>query len=165
MQRNFRNHSLAQRALVHVAEWHVEEGNHDAAIESLERFLEQYPRSSYALWARFELARALFDSNQGPLYDLRTLYRSRRAFEDFLGTAKLFGKLAEEAERAAEAREYLERIESRLAERGYETGRFYERRDQPGPAAYYYQQVMARHPESPFARSSAERLKELEGGS
>ncbi len=161
MQRNFRNHSLAQKALVSIAEWHIDAEDHDDAIETLERLLEQYPRSQYALWARFELAKALFASNDGPLYDLRLLYRSRRAFKDFVGTAKLFGQLENEAKRAAETTKYIARIEKRIAERGYEIGRFYERRNDPKSAAYYYRQVMADYPNSRFANASAARLKEL----
>ena len=113
------------------------------------------------LWARYQFARTLWLQNQGAAYDERLLRQSRRAFEDFIGTAKLTGQAQRLSKRIDAARSMIKRIDTRIARKGYEIGRFYERRRHPSSAIYYYEHVMKTYPGSKYAAESEKRLKKL----
>jgi len=91
MQVHFRNHSLAQNALIQASEYHIREKEYKQARDLLERLLTDYPRSHFRLRARYQLARCNYLMNQGPDYDGRLLLTAKRGFKDFLGTARLDG--------------------------------------------------------------------------
>jgi len=161
MQVSFPNHSLADDALVKVAEFQLGRQEYDNAAVTLERLLAEYPRSENMLWARFQLARSFWLQNQGPRYDERLLTRSRRAFEDYIGTARLLGQEEAQAEQIAKAEETIKRIDERRAESEYLIGRFYERTKHPTSAVYYYRHCAQAFPGTKGAAASAERLKTL----
>jgi outer membrane protein assembly factor BamD (BamD/ComL family) len=161
MQLHYRNHSLAPTALVKVAEWHLEKKEYGEAAVILRRLLAEYPRSRHMLWARYQLALTLWRQNQGPLYDQRLLLQSRRGFEDFIGTVRLRGEMERYEDRVGAAQRMIARIDERMAERNYEIGRFYERRDEPGSAVYYYEYVLRAYPATSFAKAAEERLAKL----
>ena len=162
MQLNFRNSSLADDALVHVVTYQMKEKSYEDAAATLERLLAEYPRSEHMLWGRFQLARALWLINQGPLYDARLLDRSRRAFEDYIGTAKLLGQAERQADQIRDAEEMIARIDARRAEKEYLIGRFYERTGYPASAAYYYRHCIRTFPGTGSAGECTKRLAELE---
>jgi outer membrane protein assembly factor BamD (BamD/ComL family) len=161
MQIHFRNHSLADDALVKVANWHLKKKEYEQAAVVLRRLLSEYPRSPNMLWARYQFGRTLWLQNQGALYDERLLRQSRRAFEDFIGTARLTGQAQRLAKRVDAAQRMIKRIDDRIARKGYETGRFYERRRHPSSAVYYYEHVRKSYPGSKYATESEKRLKKL----
>jgi outer membrane protein assembly factor BamD (BamD/ComL family) len=162
MQIHFRNHSLADDALVSVADYFMKDSDYDQATDALKRLLAEYPRSEHMLWARFQFARTLWLRNQGPLYDERLLVQSRRAFEDYVGTARLLGEAERQKEQIGSAEQMIARINERLAEKEYLIGRFYERTKAPTSALYYYRHCVRTYPGTEFATASAKRAGELD---
>jgi len=162
MQLHFPNHSLADDALVRVAEWQIEEKEYNDATDVLRRLLSTYPRSPHRFWARYHLARTLWLRNAGTLYDEQLLIRSRRAFEDYVATAKLAGVEDEQAERVTEAQKMIGRIDERRSEREYENGRFYERTGYPQSALVHYHSCVKHWPDTPAAKRSRARIGILE---
>jgi TolA-binding protein len=162
MQINFRNHSLADDALMRVVSFHLEKRQYADATRVLRRLLAEYPRSEHMLWSRFQLARSLWLQNQGPRYDERLLIDSRRAFEDYIGTARLAGMEEKQAKQIAAARKMIVRVDERRAEKEYIVGRFYERTDRPRAAMYYYDHCIRTYPKSDGAESSRKRLEKLQ---
>jgi outer membrane protein assembly factor BamD (BamD/ComL family) len=162
MQIHFRNHSLADDALVSVADYFMKEGDYEQASDALKRLLAEYPRSEHTLWARFQFARTLWLQNQGPLYDERVLTQSRRAFEDYVGTARLLGEAERQKEQIENAEQMVVRINERLAEKEYLIGRFYERTKAPRSALYYYRHCVRTFPGTEFAAVCAKRVGEIE---
>jgi outer membrane protein assembly factor BamD (BamD/ComL family) len=166
MQINFRNHSLADDALMRVVSYHLEKRDYADAASVLRRLLAEYPRSEHMLWARFQLARSLWLQNQGPRYDERLLIDSRRAFEDYIGTARLAGMAEKQARQIEAARRMIARIDERRAEKEYLIGRFYERTKRPRAAIYYYEHCVRVYPQTEgagSARKQLERLRAAEG--
>ena len=162
MQIHFRNYSLADDALVSVADYYIEDQDYEGATDALRRLLAEYPRSEHMLWARFQFARTLWLQNQGPLYDERLLIQSRRGFEDYVGTARLLGEAERQQAQIETAEQMVGRINERLAEKEYLIGRFYERTDAPRSALYYYRHCVRTYPETEFAEASRKRAGELE---
>lgn len=161
MQINFRNHSLADDALMRVVSYHLEKRDYADAAAVLRRLLAEYPRSEHMLWARFQLARSLWLQNQGPRYDERLLIDSRRAFEDYIGTARLAGMAEKQAKQIAAARKMIAKIDERRAEKEYMIGRFYERTKRPAAAIYYYEHCMRAYPQTESAGSCRKSLEKL----
>jgi outer membrane protein assembly factor BamD (BamD/ComL family) len=161
MQINFRNHSLADDALMRVVSYHLEERDYADATSVLRRLLAEYPRSEHMLWSRFQLARSLWLQSQGALYDERLLTDSRRAFEDYIGTARLAGMEETQAKQIAAARKMIVRIDERRAEKEYLIGRFYERTKRPRAAIYYYEHCVRAYPQTEGAGSSRKQLEKL----
>jgi len=161
MQLHYHNHSLADEALMRVADFQLKEKDYEAASDTLRRLLAEYPRSKHVLWARYQLARTLWLRNQGADYDERLLRRSRRAYEDFIGTAKLMGQGKRLAKRIDQAGKMIARIDERLAEKDYRIGRFYERTGHPRSALYYYDRCVANFPGTRHAAACRGRLKRL----
>jgi outer membrane protein assembly factor BamD (BamD/ComL family) len=162
MQIHFRNHSLADDALVHVADFFMRDADYEQATDALKRLLAEYPRSEHTLWARFQFARTLWLQNQGPLYDERVLLQSRRAFEDYVGTARLLGEAERQKEQIESAEQMIVRINERLAEKEYLIGRFYERTKAKTSALYYYRHCVRTYPGTEFAATCARRAGEIE---
>jgi outer membrane protein assembly factor BamD (BamD/ComL family) len=69
MQARYRNHSLADDALVRVAVRQIDRREYEDAAFTLRRLLAVYPRREHVLWARFELAHTLWLLSDGPDYE------------------------------------------------------------------------------------------------
>jgi outer membrane protein assembly factor BamD (BamD/ComL family) len=161
MQINFRNHSLADDALMRVVSFHLEKRDYADATRVARRLLAEYPRSEHMLWARFQLARSLWLQNQGALYDERLLIDSRRAFEDYVGTARLAGMEQKQSKQIEAARKMIVKIDERRAEKELTIGRFYERTDRLRAAMYYYEHCVRSYPQTESAVSAQQRLQKL----
>ncbi|HEX5139256.1 MAG TPA: outer membrane protein assembly factor BamD [Planctomycetota bacterium] len=164
MQIHFRNYSLADDALVACADYFMKDEDYEQASDALKRLLAEYPRSEHTLWARFQFARTLWLQNQGPMYDERVLIQSRRAYEDYVGTARLAGEAERQKEQIENAEQMIVRINERLAEKEYLIGRFYERTKASTSALYYYRHCVRTYPGTEFAGVCAKRAGELEAG-
>jgi outer membrane protein assembly factor BamD (BamD/ComL family) len=159
---HFRNHSLADDALMRIADFHIEEKEYEEAVDALRTLLQQYPRSPFVLRARFVLARSFWLQSAGPDYDERTLEHARRTFEDFLGTVRLQKENLPEKIEAAQ--EMIRTINERLAEKHYRIGRFYERTEHPRSARYHYEFCVRSFPGAAFAERSSKRLEAMREG-
>jgi outer membrane protein assembly factor BamD (BamD/ComL family) len=162
MQSAFRNHSLADDALLLVGQYQMERKDYDSATETWRKLLAEYPRSEHFLRAEYELARSLWFQVQGPLYDERRALLAYRTYRDFLDNAKRLPDGTVGREKAiAESEKAMESIRSLLAEKQIVIARFYERTDRPGAAVYYYRFCATEYPGTPAAKSSEERLQAL----
>jgi len=161
MQVHYRNHSLADDALMRIADWHLANGDYEAATEVLRRLLANYPRSTFTMRARFQLARSLWLQCQGADYDERLLLQARRGFEDFVATAQQQGLEESLGEQIGASRHLIEAIVETLSEKHYRIGRFYERTGHPGSAIRYYEQTLLRYAGTKSAADAEERLRKL----
>ncbi len=161
MQVHYRNHSLADDALMRVADWHLASGDHEAATQVLRRLLADYPRSGFTMRARFQLARSLWLQCPGADYDERLLLQARRGFEDFVATAQQQGLAESLGEQIAASQRLIAAIHETLGEKSYRIGRFYERTGHPAAAIQYYEQTLSRYGGTKSAADAAERLRRL----
>ncbi len=161
LQLHFPNHSLADDALVRAADFELKAENYDNTIELLQRLLSDYPRRQHRFWARYQLARTLWLTNEGAVYDDLVLQKSKRAFEDFVATVKAAGVENEHAEHVAAAQAMMLRIDERRAEREYANGRFYERIGRPMSARVHYETCVSAFPTSQAAEKSKNRMQRL----
>jgi len=163
MQVNFRNHSLADDALVRVADFHLADGQPELAAESYRRLLAEYPRSEFRLGALRALATSLWRQSEGAAYDERLLLQALRAYRDYVEVAKQQeGGGGPQDPRIAEAERAIATVRERLAEKQLLVARLYERRNRPAAAAHYYRYCLREYPDTPHAARAAERLRRLE---
>lgn len=163
MQVNFRNHSLADDALVRVADFQLANGEPELAAESYRRLLAEYPRSEFRLGALRALAAALWRQSEGPAYDERLLLQALRAYRDYVDLAKQReGGGGPPNPRIAEAEHAIAAVRERLAEKQLLVARLYERRNRPESAALYYRYCLREYADTPPAARAAERLRRLE---
>ncbi|MEM8884871.1 MAG: outer membrane protein assembly factor BamD [Planctomycetota bacterium] len=161
MQITFRNHSLADDALMDIGDYFVKDRSWQKAATAFQKLLQEYPRSSHVLRARFQYARTLFEMNQGPDYDERLLLDARRSFRDFVNAVRADGMEVELEEKIQSAGEYQVKIMERLGRKQYRIGRFYERTRNPGAALFYYNFLLTTYPDSKAAKDAARRAKIL----
>jgi len=159
MQIAYHNHSLADDALVHVANYQMTENRYLEAQATCQRILREYPRRENTAYARFLLARSLWRFNQGPDYDERLLLRSLQTHKDFIATVEEDPALTRKhAKRLEIARTGVTEVTERLALKQVRIAEFYERRDQPGSAEFYYRYCMREYPETSAAKEAQGRL-------
>jgi len=163
MQATFRNHSLADDALVRVGRFRMEEGDWNDAAEVWKRLLSEYPRSDYFLLAEYELARSLWLQVQGPHYDERLALQALRTYRDFVeNVARLPGGARGREKTVAAAERAIGKIREMLAEKQVLIARFYERTKRPRSALHYYRYCAAEYAGTAAAGEADRRLRELE---
>ena len=87
-----------------------------------------------------------FESHPAPLDQTETT-RAISRYKEFL-------ELYPEHKRAAEARQRMEALNDRLAEKRWRNGRLYYRLKQYNAAEYYFRSVISGYPKSPWASES-----------
>ena len=161
MQVHFRHHTLADDALMRVALYAIADAEFAEAVVALRRLLSDYPRSNYILRARFELGHALLRQSRGAVYDPRLLYDARGAFNDFVVTTQEAGQAKRYAKQIESARKSMRFVTTRLAERQYEIGQFFERLGEPVSAVHHYELCIRDYEESEPAKRSRARIVAL----
>lgn len=161
MQVHFRHHPLADDALMRVALYAIADTEFAEAVEVLRRLLSDYPRSNYILRARFELGNALLHQSRGAVYDPRLLYDAHGAFNDFVVTTREAGQAKRYAKQIESARKSMAFVTTRLAERQYEIGQFFERFGEPSSAVHHYELCIRNYEESESAKRSRARIAAL----
>jgi outer membrane protein assembly factor BamD (BamD/ComL family) len=161
MQVHYRNHALADDALMQAGDFFVKKKRWQAALTFYRRLLQEYPRSSHVLRARFQHARALWNMSEGPDYDERLLLDAHRGFRDFVAAVESEGKQEELASQIESSQKMIAEIDARMAWKYYRVGRFYERTKRPGSALYYYNYCLTVYPDSKHAKKCAKRAEVL----
>ena len=166
-------------------------GDYLAAIEDLKAYVEQYPGTENTDDALFYLGQAYFktkdytlasgqydrlirDFPASPLHPdaLFMLARcddlqSRPAPLDQTETTRAIGRykdfldLYPESPHAQEAKQRLDALNDRLAEKRWRNGRLYYRLKHDDAAAYYFRALIEEHPESRWANESRLILAEI----
>ena len=128
----------------------------DYALASgqLDRLLRDFPGSLYEADARFLLARCDDLQSHGALLDQTETERSIGRYRQFLEGYP-------DHPRSAEARERLDALVDRLAEKRFKNGRLYIRLNEYEAAEIYLRSVLERYPQSPWAAEASLLLAEV----
>ena len=162
MQVHFRNHSLAQEALMDTGEFFLKRKNWDGAQTYFKQLLRDYPRSRHVLRARFQYSRALWEMSEGADYDERRMRLAKRGFRDFKDAVRAQGREVELTEQIGSADKYLSEINQRLAKKQYRIGRFYERTKRNTSALLYYRYCLTEYPDTKAAKQCAKRIEPVQ---
>jgi outer membrane protein assembly factor BamD len=122
------------------------------ARDAFQKVIDDYPNSSVAMEAKFQLALTASVASGGSSYDQSLAEQAQKEFEAFK-RAHPDSELVEKAEK--QKRELIQQ----RAEYYFNTARFYERIGKRESAAIYYNKIIDEFPEASSAPKALERLK------
>ena len=125
------------------------------AEEAFNKVVTNYPDSEWAAAAKFQIASCRAAVSRGPEYDQGSAKEARDQFEAFV-------KDHPDAVLSQEAEKNIEQLQEKEAEGNFNIAKFYEKQGKYNSATVYYQDIIDRYPDSPWAAKSAEKLKALE---
>jgi len=125
------------------------------AEDAFSKVISNYPDSEWAAAAKFQLASCRQAMARGPAYDQGASQEAKEQFEEFVMEHP-------EAALSIEAEKNIALLNEKEAESSYNIGRFYEKQKAKEAARIYYQEVVDKHPHSPWAAKALERLQILE---
>ena len=122
------------------------------ARDAFQKILDDYPDSSVALEAKFQLALTAAVASGGSSYDQSLAKQAQKEFDEFK-RAHPDSELVQKAEK--EKKEIIER----RADHYMQNARFYERIGKYQSAAVYYNKILDEFPDVSCAPTALERLK------
>ncbi len=151
-----RNHLgfIAADSQVKIAECYYQLRQFDQAEDSFMTVMENYPNSEWVPYAQFRIPYCKLSNIrvQERNYDLLT--KSRDGFEIYLANNPQ-GALVNATN------EIINEIDTKLAEREYETGVFYLRQKRPDAGFIYFESVIKNYPDTEWAALADEKIKML----
>lgn len=147
---------LQIEADLRIAETYYLEENYTSAANAYEEFIRTYP-------GRPEVPKALFQLGMSQVNQMPdTPQRDTRATAKVIDTFTRLMIDYPSSEYAKDAQGHIDRARNQLAEKVYEIGRFYERTDQPAPAARRFQELIEQYPDSTLVEEAlARQIKNL----
>jgi outer membrane protein assembly factor BamD len=145
---------IAADSQVKIAECYYQLRQFDQAEDSFMTVMENYPNSEWVPYAQFRIPYCKLSNIrvQERNYDLLT--KSRDGFEIYLANNP-HGALV------GATNEIISEIDTKLAEREYETGMFYLRKKRPDAGTIYFESVTKNYPNSEWAALAEEKIKML----
>ena len=145
---------IAADSQVKIAECYYQLRQFDQAEDSFMTVMENYPNSEWVPYAQFRIPYCKLSNIrvQERNYDLLT--KSRDGFEIYLANNP-HGALV------GATNEIISEIDTKLAEREYETGMFYLRRKRPDAGFIYFESVTTNYPNTEWAAMAADKIKML----
>jgi outer membrane assembly lipoprotein YfiO len=150
--------AIAGKALLRVADDRMTNEEYPQAVEAYDAYLKMFPKSPQAAQAMLQAARARMAEFQGTAYDDRPLLDAQQRFIEY---KTQFPQQADKNN----VEGILADIRSKLAEKAYKTGEYYERTGRTQArlraAAIYYQDVLTKYPQTPWAVQARQGLQRL----
>lgn len=122
------------------------------AEEAFNKVISNYPGSEWAEAAKFQIAACRAAISRGPAYDRGAAKEAQDKFEEFV-------REHPDAVLSEQAEKNVEKLREAEAEGNYNIARFYEKQKQYEAARIYYQDVLTKCPDSPWAQKAMERLE------
>jgi outer membrane protein assembly factor BamD len=141
---SFPGHARSAEARIHLARAHFQKEEYITSAAEFERFLQRYPSHGLAPEASLGICRSYARLAPHPQRDQEY---TRRAREACRATASEFQGMNV----AQEADSLRVEMVQRLAERSYQEGRFYQRRNFHDSAILIFQDVVDFYPETEWA--------------
>jgi len=134
----------------------LEEGENKKALDTFRQLIKQHPKTKEAKFGRFELANALVQL-AGKAGDGDGTY-AREAEEVLKETLKLYPNDPE----TTWINESIKETDDVRAERLYNLAKFYKGRENPEAATRYFNDLIARFPDSEYVADAEKQLAELD---
>jgi outer membrane assembly lipoprotein YfiO len=145
---------LAERAMLRTADYYYADGQYDLAADVYAAYARNYPRSPTTPRVRLRQAYSYLLQFNGPRFDATPMINAR---EQLLTIVEEYPELAAEEQ----IPELLVQIDESFARKLYITGDFYRRTREPQAAAYLFQYLLERYPESQVADDARQGLAQL----
>lgn len=146
---------LGERASLSLADYYYVEGEMFMASEAYDLFLLNYPDSKNREWAMLRLIQANLARFKGPQFDSTGLIEAMERLQ-------LYRQEFPAAAEQIDADGILTRITNSLAEKEFQTARWYEKRGEPISADYLYRRLVQEYPQTNAAEKAVARLVALQ---
>lgn len=124
------------------------------AVDAFQGVIDQYPSSELVPQARYEVAECSFLRSASNVRDQRAMEEASRQVTRFLGRYP-------DTESAEKASKIRQEIDEKNAEKNYRIGLYYEKENFVESALIYYQDVVARYPETLWGQKASDKLRSL----
>ena len=145
---------LAQKSLMRVGDFHYWKHDFPEATVAYDKFIRAFGSSDRAVYATLQAAKSTQYDFRDVRYDVTPLLEAQQRYEAF---AQRYPSEARK-EGVAQA---IETIVESQAQDDFQTARYYERTHKPGPAMYYYRQVIKRFPNTQHASQAQSALARM----
>ena len=128
---------------------------HEEAVLSYQKVIDDYPDSPLAPEAYFHIGKSYYLQSDRAEYDQSAANRAALAFTDFLSRYP-------KHENAKEAEDTLKKIQAEQARGLWQLAQYYDRKQHnPAAALVYYNDLIAKFPNSTYASQAKPRLEEI----
>lgn len=145
---------LGDQAQFNLATAQKKAGQFDAAMQSFQDVIDNYPQSQLIEQSRFELAETSYYRSIAQARDERALEKASEQVQGFI--ERYPG--APGTEKAAKIRE---EIDEKNAEKNFKIGKYYEKENFIQSALIYYRDVAKRYPHTQWGAKAESRLRAL----
>jgi outer membrane protein assembly factor BamD len=142
------------RAQFNLGRAYEKQGSNQLAIAAYQAVVEKFPNDPIAVDAQYQIGYIWSQASSSGTYDPATASHAKVGFEDFLARYP-------NSEKAAQARENLNRMERKQTSTAYDIAKFYDKQKYYRAAAIYYNEVIRQQPSSPEAERAKKRVSEL----
>lgn len=137
-----------------LASYYFTQGEYEKAEMEYDLFLKTYPDSVWSPTAEFRKGLANIGKHSGVEYDPTPLEAAKNDFEKYIEDNP-------QGDKVAEAQEQLQVIAERMAEKEYNIGVFYFKREKHAAATYYMESVVREYPTTSWAIKAKQFLEKL----
>ncbi len=116
--------------------------------------LDNYPTSSVAANAQYQIGYAWMQSSQAGDYDMGAAKKAVDAFQDYLVRYP-------DSDKAVQAQENIQKLGQKQTQGAFDIAKFYETQHQTRAAFIYYNEVVREDPNSAQAQIAKKRIQEL----
>jgi len=145
---------LAEKALLRTADWYYADSQFDFAADAYTSYIRSYPRSPVIPRVKLRQAFSYLAQFRGLRFDATPIIDARQQLQEIQAN---YPELAEEEN----VELVLQRIDDTFARKLYVTADFYKRTNEPRGAAYTYQYLINRYPNTPEAGRAQAELEKL----
>ena len=144
----------ADKAQFMIGECYKKSEQYDEAAVAFQKVADEYPKSSMADKAAYEVAQSTYLASLKSDYDQELTDEAIREFKKIAETKKGL-TISDEAKKA------ISLLEEKKAESLFNAAEFYKKQKRYESAAMYYKAVLAEYPRTSCSEAAREKLKEL----
>src|SRR5205823_4689900 len=130
------------------------QGANDAAIQAYQAVVDKFPNEPIAVDAQYQIGYIWFHASRTGTKDMAAASNAKTAFQDFLFHYP-------NSEKAAQARDDLNRLEQKQTSSSFEVAKFYDKQKYYRAAVIYYNEVIRQQPGSTESDRAKKRIDEL----
>jgi outer membrane protein assembly factor BamD len=130
------------------------QNRNEAAIAAYQAVVEKFPDDPIAVDAQYQIGYIWSKASSEGTYDPAAANNAKIAYEDFLARYP-------HSEKAAQAKQNLQKTQSKQTSTAYDIAKFYDKQKQYRAAAIYYNEVIRQQPGSTEGEKAKKRISEL----
>jgi outer membrane protein assembly factor BamD len=142
------------RATFNLGRAREKQGSNEAALAAYQSVVEKFPNDPLAVDAQYQIGYIYAGATRSGTYDPNAAAKAKTGFQDFLYRHP-------NSEKSAQARENLQKLESKQASTAFEIARYYDKQKAYRAAAIYYNDVIRQQPGSREGDRAKKRISEL----